>query len=364
MLRLHYKGAYMKQGRSLKEAKAERTAKKKRARKRKRAVVLGAEIFIFLILLGVGYAMSKYGKIQLNLFGDDDIQFNQGVQQKGYTTIALFGGDSRDGQLGAGTHADTMMLVSIDNQTKEVKVVSVYRDLLTKQKDGKIQKANSAYFIGGPKDAINMLNQNFDLAIEDYVTVDFTAMADVVDLLGGVEIDVTDKEAEEMNLYIDETASIVGKKSSVVKSGNQILNGVEALTYSRIRKNVGGDYARTERQRRVVEQLAIKVKDTDLSTINDIIDQAFPKISTSFTLKDILQLATGIFEYELGETKGFAFEYTDGTVEGVGSAVIPLNMTKNVEELHAFLYPKEEYHVSDTVKDIAGQIETISKSRQ
>ena len=211
----------MKQGRSLKEAKAERAAKKRRARRRRRVIVLLVELFVLFTLLGVGYVMSKYGKFQLNMFGDGDIVKNEGVEKKGYTTIALFGGDSREGELEAGTHADTIMIVSIDNETKEVKLVSVYRDLIVKRPDGKLGKANSSYFLGGPKQAINMLNQNFDLDIEDYVTVDFTAMADVVDKLGGIEIDVTDAEAQEMNNYIGETADVTGKKAKRVKGGLQ-----------------------------------------------------------------------------------------------------------------------------------------------
>lgn len=350
----------MKQGRSLKDAKAERAAKKRKARRRKRIIVLLVEIIILIALLSVGYVISKYGKFQLNLFSDSDILINEGVKQEGYTTIALFGGDSREGQLEAGTHADTIMVVSIDNETKEIKLVSVYRDLLTMQMNGGIKKANNAYFVGGPKEAINMLNKNFDLDIQDYVTVDFKAMADVVDLLGGIEIDVTEAEAEEMNAHIAEMANIAGKEVEYMESGLQILDGVKAVTYARIRKNVGGDYARTERQRLVIAKLAEKVKQMNLSTLNEIIDQVFPQISTSFSLKELISLATGAMQYTLGETGGFAFEHTDGDLEGLGSVVIPLGVVENVEELHAFLYPKDEYTVSETVKEIAREIEARS----
>lgn len=351
----------MKQGRTLKDAKAERAAKKRKVKRRRRVFVLLAEIFTLMILLGIGYVMNKYDKIQLNLFGEGDILVNEGAKQEDYTTIALFGGDSREGQLEAGTHADTIMIVSIDKETKEVKIVSIYRDLLTMQTNGKIKKANNAYFTGGPKDAINMLNQNFDLDIEDYVTVDFGAMVDVVDLLGGIEIEVTKAEAEEMNRHIVGTAQSVGKKASNMKGGLQTLNGVEAVTYSRIRKNVGGDYGRTERQRIVIQKLVEKVKQTDISTLNKIIDEVFSQVSTSFTLKEIISLAAGVMQYELGESAGFAFERTDGSVEGIGSVVIPLGVVENVEELHAFLYPKDDdYTVSDTVKEIAKEIEKIS----
>lgn len=350
----------MKQGRSLKEAKAERAAKKKRARRRRRVVVLLAEILILFILLGIGYVMSKYGKFQLNMFGDNDILKNEGVEKEGYTTIALFGGDSREGELEAGTHADTIMIASIDNETKEIKIISIYRDLIVKRPDGELGKANSAYFYGGPKEAINMLNQNFDLDIEDYVTVDFKAMADVVDLLGGIEIDVTDAEAAEINNHIDGTAEVVGKEAEHMSGGLQTLDGVQAVTYARIRKNVGGDYSRTERQRVVIQKLAEKVKDTDLSTLNDIIDTVFSQVSTSFTLKEMISLASGFLQYELGETSGYAFEYTDGSVEGIGSVVIPLGVAENIEEMHAFLYPKEEYLISETAQSIANEIETAT----
>lgn len=352
----------MKQGRTLKGAKAERAAKKRRAKRRRRAFVLIAEIFTLFILLGIGYVMNKYDKFQLNLFGEGDILFNEGAKQEHYTTVALFGGDSRDGQLQAGTHADTIMIVSIDNDTKEVKIVSIYRDLLTVQTNDEIKKANNAYFKGGPKDAINMLNKNFDLAIEDYVTIDFSAFAEVVDLLGGIEIEVTKEEAAEMNRHIVGTAQSVGsKKTYYMKGGLQTLDGVEAVTYSRIRKNVGGDYARTERQRLVIQKLAEKVKQTDISTLNQIVDEVFSQVSTSFTLKEIISLASGVMQYKLGETSGFPFERTDGSIEGIGSVVIPLGVVENVEELHAFLYPKsKDYTVSETVKEVAVKIEKLS----
>lgn len=349
-----------KQGRRLKEAKAEKAAKKRRAKRRRRAIVLIVELLILFCLLGIGYVLTKYGKFQLNMFEQGEIQKNQGVEQEGYTTIALFGGDSREGELEAGTHADTIMVVSIDNETKEVKLVSVYRDLLTRQTNGKIGKANSAYFKGGPIDAINMLNENFDLDIEDYVTVDFKAMADVVDLLGGIEIEVTEAEAEELNNYIDETAEVTGKNAKRVKAGLQTLNGVQAVTYARIRKNVGGDYGRTERQRIVIGKLVEKAKASDISTLNDILNTVFPQISTSFKLSELIKLATGILQYQLGDTSGFSFEHIDSSVEGIGSVVVPLGVIENVEELHAFLYPKDEYTVSETVKEIAEQIEALS----
>ena len=154
-------------GRRLQEAKAAQAAKRRRARRRKRAMFLITEIFILFALLVIGYGMIKYGKIDKSMFEKGAIKVNEGVRQDGYTTIALFGGDSREGNLGPGTHADTMMVVSIDDKTKEIKMVSVYRDMLARQASGEIKKANNGYFTGGPEAAINMLNENLDLDIED-----------------------------------------------------------------------------------------------------------------------------------------------------------------------------------------------------
>lgn len=350
----------MKQGKSLKEAKAQKADKKRKAKTRKRALVLIAEFIVFFCLVGTMFAMSKLGKFQLNPFEEDEIYKNEGVEQEGYQTIAVFGGDSRDGELGAGTHADTMMIVSIDKKTKEVRILSVYRDLLTMQMDGNIRKANSAYFLGGPEEAISMLNRNFDLDIEDYVTVDFKAMAEMVDLLGGIEVDVKESEAAEMNNYIKESAQVVGKKATMVSPGVQTLDGVEALTYVRIRKDVGGDYARTERQRVVIQKLLEKVKTTDLKTINQIINEVFGHIATSFTLPEMIELAPGLLKYQLTETGGYAFEKVDGKIQGIGSVVIPVGVTENVQKMHKFLYPTLEYEVSEVVKNIGTEIEILS----
>lgn len=335
--------------------------KRKKSRRKKRILFLLAEIVILAILLGVGYVILKYDKFQVTLFDEGEIEVNDGATQEGYTTVALFGGDSREGQLEEGTHADCIIVASIDNQTKEVKMTSVYRDTLTEQMNGELKKANNAYFTGGPKDAINMLNKNLDLDIQNYVTVDFKALADTVDLLGGIEIDIKEEEIQYMNEFLEETAQVAGKDANFIEAaGNQTLDGSQAVTYARIRSTAGGDYTRTERQRLVLEKIFEKVLHTKLGTINKIIDEVFPQVSTSFSLKDLLGLAAGVSQYQLGEAKGFPFELTDGNVEGVGSSVIPLGFAENVQELHEFLYPKDEYAVSEKVSEIAGKIESLT----
>lgn len=347
-----------KKRKHFRDAKEEVAERKRKARKRRRAWFLVFELLIFIVLLGLCYVMHKYGKITTDVL--DDIQINKGVSQEDYTTIALFGSDSREGKLDAGVHADTIMVVSINEQTKDIKIISVYRDTLMRQEKGELKKANSAYHSGGPSEALNMLNRNLDLDIQDYVTIDFKALSDVIDSLGGIEVELSSAEAAEINNYIQETAAVAGKEAITVSEGVQNLDGVQAVTYARIRKNVGGDYARAERQQVVIKKVVEKLKETDLSTINEIIDEVFSQVSTSFTLSEIVKLAAGVTKYNIVETGGFPFELTDSIIQEYGSIVIPLGHVENVEELHEFLYSKKDYTVSETVQEIAAEIEAVT----
>lgn len=352
----------MSENKKIREEQRRARQKKRKRRKIKRVIFLVSEIIILLVLCGVAYVMVTYDKFQTVTFGEGDIQSNKGVKQEGYMTVALFGGDSRNGDLEKGAHTDTIILASVHHDTKEVRLASIYRDTLTEQVNGKVQKANYAYFAGGPKDAINMLNKNFDLDIQNYVTVDFKALADVIDLLGGIELEVTEQEAKEINNYIDETGTVAEKKATHLTHGGILkLDGVQAVTYARIRKNVGGDYKRAERQQKVIAKVVEKAKTMNIKTINKIINKVFPKISTNFSLADMVGLAKGAFDYKLTETTGFPMEAMNGRVDKVGSVIVPVGLTENVQELHKFLYPKEkEKEVSDTVKSIEKKIEMIT----
>lgn len=345
-----------------KAVQAVKSRKKKKARKRRRALVLIMEVIVLTLLAGTAYVMAKYDRFQTVAIDEDDIDINAGISQEGYTTVALFGGDSRDGQLEEGTHADTMIVVSIDNESKEIRMASVYRDTFLQQADGTYLKANNAYFSGGPKEAINLLNKNLDLDIEDYVTVDFKALVDTIDLLGGLEFEIKEEEVQYVNEYLQETADVAGTQANFIsQAGEQHLDGAQAVTYARIRSTEGGDYTRTERQRLVIQKMFEKGIKTDLATINSIIDTVFPQVSTSFTLKELISLASGVTKYHLGENTGFPIDKTDDTRADVGSIVIPVDLKYNVQELHKFLYPKEEdYVMSDTVQKISDEISFIT----
>ena len=227
--------------------------KRRKTRRKKRIMLLVTEVLVLCVLGATAFAMFKLDK--LNMTALDNVE-NNGLKQEGYTNVALFGTDNRAGEL-EGVRSDCIIVASINNKTKEVKMMSVYRDTLLLQEDGYYNKANSAYSAGGPEGAINMLNRNLDLDISDYVSVNFLALADVIDLLGGIELDLTYEEVCHMNNYCVETSEITGKDYEPIDpevAGTYRLNGVQAVSYARIRYTEGGDFARTQRQRIVIEK--------------------------------------------------------------------------------------------------------------
>lgn len=323
-----------------------------------------AGVLICFTLAAAFYVQAKWSKIDRKEIKAEDIIINDEVKMndnidlgKGYTNVALFGVDSRDGSLGEGNRTDCIIVASLNNETKEIKMVSVYRDTLLDLSEGTYQKCNAAYSYGGPVLAINMLNMNLDLNIQDYVTVDFGAIADAIDLLGGVEIEVTEEELPYINQYIPETANSAGKPANLLQSaGLQLLDGTQATTYARIRSTAGGDFTRTERQRLVIEKMFEKAKAADFATLNKIIDEVFPQVSTSFSLTEILKYAAAYSEYTLAGNMGFpADNYTD-TVSGLGSIVIPDDLVSNVTQLHEFLFGTAGYTPSSTVQTVNSNI--------
>ena len=325
----------------------------------KRIAVCMGGLILALGITGVAYAASKLNKLDTEEIPAEDIVVNKQAEEagEGYTNVALFGIDSRSGELEIGTRSDCIIVASLNNKTKEIRMVSVYRDTILDIKDGQLQKCNAAYSFGGPTQAINMLNKNLDLDIQDYATVDFAAIANAIDLLGGIEIDLKPEEIAPLNKFVKETARVAGKKAHTVsEAGLQQLDGVQATTYARIRSTAGGDFTRTERQRLVIEKIAEKAQQSDLATINKIIDELFPTIKTSFTATEILSYAKDFMKYKIGDSSGFPFDKTTATISGLGSIVIPVDLESNVQELHKFLYDKEGYQPSSEVQAISGAI--------
>ncbi|MBQ4362168.1 MAG: LCP family protein [Lachnospiraceae bacterium] len=323
----------------------------------RQALILVAQTLIVLILLVMvyaGYQWARIGHGRLNL------RNLEAYQDTGpYTNIALFGLDAREGQLDSGTNSDTMIIASIKNKTKEVRLVSVYRDCIMKQKDGTYAKANSAYSSGGGEEAIALLNRNLDLDIKNYVSVNFAAMIKAIDAVGGIEVDVTEEEISYINGYATEIIKVTGIDSKGVDhAGRQTLNGVCATAYARIRYTEGGDFKRTERQRYVLSELLRKAKKLPIKELSDLVDEIMPMISTSLSATDVLSLAVNLSKYELLEAKGFPFEVSAVNNPGgmKGAFVVPVDLAKNVKELHTYLFNNESYTPSSKVQEISNEV--------
>ena len=321
------------------------------------AAIIGGT-FLFLMTCGIVIVAQKLGKIDYQKIDPKRLNISDEVEhQTGVVTFALFGLDSRTGQLERGTLSDTMIIAVLDRETKEITMTSVYRDTLVQMEDGSYNKANAAYAFGGPQEAIAMLNKNFDLNIEDYVSVNFNALVSVIDALGGVELDVTEDEVPHLNNYQVETSKVVGQERiSLEHGGMQTLNGVQAVSFARIRI-IGGDQQRTERQRRLIQAITDKAQTASLSTINKIIDQVFPQISTSLSLGEILDYAKDAFKYKLGESKGFPYDQFYNTLSGIGSVGVVNDLPADVTGLHQFLYGAgTPYTPSSTVVEIGQEM--------
>lgn len=317
-------------------------------------------LFIMICVIYVkNYARMKYNEMNINEISADQLLVNDGVKDAtaGYRTIALYGVDSRDQNMDAGTNSDSIMIVSINESTKEIKLVSVYRDTLMDIASGamnKSQKVNYAYQLGGAVTAINTLNTNLDLNITDYVAVDFSAMASIIDAVGGVNINVVDDEINNFNKNLAEQISISGKYSSgITQAGQYTLDGQQAVAYSRIRSTGSGDITRTERQRIILLKVIDKLIKADTSSLSAFVDVSFNNISTSLNKDSILDLVKAVAKYSVVDTAGFPFAYEAVDMAEQGNCLVAADMESNVQALHEYLYGNSHYKVSDTSKQIS-----------
>ena len=287
-------------------------------------------------------------------------------KQQGYTSIALFGVDNLYNGHAESGNSDVIMIASINNDTKDVKLVSVYRDTFLDTEplsaENSLHKCNRAYHVGGAEQAIQMLNKSLDLDIHNYITVDFKAVTDVVNLLGGVEVDLTSSEVFYVNKHAKTTAKATGiTTNEIYGAGVHLLDGTQATAYCRIRSTAGSDFKRAERQRRVINELVKKAKASDINTINSIIDAVFPEIYTSYTNAELISMAASMLDYELSDTVGFPFSKNGVTLgKGIGAVVVPCDLSSNVAALHKFLYEDEDYVPSNTVQAYSAAIQTMS----
>ena len=305
--------------------------------------VLSIILIILLLIVGIVavFVVNKLNKINYVEISKEEIEVNTGVEENlsGYRNIALFGIDTRDDTY-EGSRSDCIMIASINHDTKEIKIVSVYRDTYLNIPGRGLDKVNHAYSYGGPALSMSTLNTNLDLDITEFATVNFTSTKDIINAIGGVEIEVTDAEAKSI--------------PRITKGGKYLLDGEQALAYGRIRK-IDSDYVRTERMRTVLTAVFNKAKKMSVAELNKILDKVLPEVYTNISKSNILALIPQIASYSIVDSKGWPYETKGITLNGVWYGP-PINLEKNVSQLHKELFKEEDYVPTDKVKEISEKI--------
>ena len=301
-------------------------------------------IIILVLIIGstfwfVNKKLSKMQKIDI-----DENNLNVSAQAKeqlaDYRNIAIFGIDSREDTYSKGNRSDCIIIASINNKTKEVKLVSVYRDTYVQIEGHGLDKITHAYSYGEAPLAIKTLNTNLDLNIKEFVTVNFDAVKEIVDDIGGIS----------MNITSEEVPHIAGIK----KAGTYNLTGEQALAYARIRYATGGDYKRTERMRDVLTAVVNKVKTFNISQLNTLVDQVLPRVYTNITASDIFALLPSATSFKITESIGWPYETKGKTMDRWYG--IPITLESNVTKLQQEVFGNTNYTPSETVKQISDDI--------
>ena len=289
------------------------------------------EVFVLCGIFAYSYVLRQYNKIQRPTFEVKNVEntelSTEVIQKmKGYWNIAAFGVDSRDSSVGRGNNSDVIMVVSINRENGDIRIASVFRDSYLSLSNGMYTKINAAYAVGGPEQAVKALNQNLDLNITDYITFNWKAVATGVNILGGVDLELTNAEFKYINSYITETVKGTGIGSTHLEhAGMNHLDGIQAVAYARLRY-MDDDYTRTARQRKIIQLCVDKAKKADPQTLSDLAGNMLSMVATSLTWEDGMSLASNVKKYNIAETLGFAAtaahvgEGVDVIVDGVAEA--------------------------------------------
>ena len=321
-------------------------------------VLLVLLVMILAVLTGAYmFVQQKMGKMQIIEINQEELSISEQVEEhlSEYRNIAIFGIDSRGVNYETGDRSDCIIIASLNNNTGEIKLISVYRDTYVKIEGHGFDKINHAYQFGSAQLALKTLNSNLDLNIKEFVAVNFESVAEAVDELGGVEINIDKDELKYINGYIEDLSKILGKKTkNITKTGKQNFDGIQAVAYSRIRYTEGWDYKRTERMRTVIEAMLKKLQTKSIGEINTFIDNLLPMVYTNIKTNDIISLLPNISKYKVETSLGWPYVTKGVTFDNYYG--IPITLESNVVKLHAEAFEEENYVVSDTVKTISDQI--------
>lgn len=307
--------------------------KKKRKKRKKKSLafkVIMSLFVILLVLMTVGFSSiyNMLGKID-NVKIDSE---NLGINYEEISTydnteniknIALFGVDSNDDSTG---RSDAILILTIDNNHNKLKLTSIMRDSYVNIPNHGMDKLNHAYAFGGPELAIQTLNNNFGLNIEDFVSVNFSSLPQIINLLGGVQINITEEEVNHI--------------PTINAPGLYNLTGEEALAYSRIRYASGGDYVRTDRQRTVLSKVFEKVLSINFTQYPSLLSEILPMVQTNLDYSEILNLGNEVLKMGVTTLEQERFP-RDGYCEGkMIDKIYYLTFDKEntVQQLHDYIF--------------------------
>jgi len=291
----------------------------------KKVLIIIATILIFSLSALGSYLLSMVGK--LNNVGLDDSKL--GIDNSKNTSskiknIALFGIDQTDGDVG---RSDAIIIATVDSLHKKLKLTSISRDSYVNIEGHGYDKLNHAYAFGQEELAIKTINQTFGLDITDYAKVNFNNLKDIIDIIGGIDITVEDSELADLNGVIS-------------TSGRQHVNGTQALAYSRIRKNSGGDDSRTERQRILLTEIFNKVSTVGILKLPSMVNDILPHVQTSLSTSEVLSLGTKVLSSGITNIEQLRFplsEYSKGEqIDGVYYTTFDEEITK--EQIQKYIY--------------------------
>lgn len=310
----------------------------------KKSLIIILIILLIIILLFGGivyFVLNKLNKINYINIPREQIQVTEGVEEnlKEYRNVVLLGIDTREDTY-LGSRADCIIIASINEEKKQIKLLSVYRDTYLEIPGYGLDNVNHSYAYNGPALTMSTLNTNLDLDITEFVTVNFESTKEIINQIGGVEITVTNAEATRI--------------PGISTGGTYNLTGEQALAYGRIRK-IDNDYVRTERMRTIVTAVFEKAKHMSIAELNELADKILPEIYTNVTRTEILSMIPKIATYSIVDSKGWPYEVKAATLEEKFRGV-PVTLQTNVEQLHKELFADDEYVVTDKVKEINEKI--------
>lgn len=328
--------------------------RKKKSWSTTKKVVLSL-VMVLVILIGTVLGFYKHIKNKIYVKKEPSISNNDSEfkEVEGITNVLLIGIDARD--LDEPCRSDSMIIATLDNNNKKVKLTSLFRDTLVDIPGHGEAKLNSAYMLGGPELLMKTVKETYNVSIDKYIIINFWGFETIVDYIGGIEVDVKDYQLEELNKYIGESTG--GNDCPVEKTGIQTLNGKQALSYARIRYNVGDEYERTDRQREVIFKVIEKLQNTKPSKYLGVMNTMLEYIKTNIDPLEALNMAYTIYKFPsldveqlqiplvaLSETRNY---------KELGSVFL-MDRLQNASILYNFIYenkyPNEEEFNYDSLK--------------